>query len=152
MTTVLACGTFDILHPGHVHYLNECKHLGDFLIVIVARNANVQKFKGKNPVNNEYSRLRMVQSLKAVNLAILGSEQNIYDRIVQLKPDIIALGYDQNPKDDKILQELSVRGIQPRLVRISPHQEQEYKSSKIKQKIVEQTRSKESREPELAMA
>lgn len=152
MTTVLACGTFDILHPGHVHYLNECKQLGDFLIVIVGRNTNITKFKGEPPINSEYSRLRMVQSLKAVNLAILGSEGNIYDRIVQLKPDVIALGYDQKPEDKTILTELGKRGFETKIVRMTPHHNEEYKSSKIKHKIIQRHQERENREPSLALA
>ena len=94
MTRVVATGTFDILHPGHVLYLQSSKALGDELVVIVARDVNV-KHKPK-PILPEEQRLRMVASLKVVDLAVLGSETDTFLPIEQLKPDIITLGYDQH--------------------------------------------------------
>ena len=94
LTTVVATGTFDLLHPGHVLYLERSKILGDELVVIVARDLNV-RHKPK-PVVPEEQRRRMVQSLKAVDRAILGEESDIFRTIEQLKPDIITLGFDQH--------------------------------------------------------
>ena len=120
MTTVVATGTFDLLHPGHVLYLESSKNLGDELVVIVARDVNV-RHKPK-PVLPEEQRRRMVQSLKAVDRAILGVESDIFLTIEQLKPDVITLGFDQHFDISHLEAELSRRGLHPRIVRIEAHE------------------------------
>jgi FAD synthetase len=120
LTTVVATGTFDLLHPGHVLYLERSKILGDELVVIVARDLNV-RHKPK-PVVPEEQRQRMVQSLKAVDRAILGEEIDIFRTIEQLKPDIITLGFDQHFDIANLETELSRRGLHPRIVRIEAHE------------------------------
>lgn len=120
MTTVVATGTFDLLHPGHVLYLERSKMLGDELVVIVARDVNV-RHKPK-PVLPEEQRQRMIQSLKAVDRAILGEESDIFRTIEQLNPDIITLGFDQHFDIGHLETELSRRGLHPRIVRIEAHE------------------------------
>ena len=120
MTTVVATGTFDLLHPGHVLYLERSKILGDELVVIVARDVNV-RHKPK-PVLPEEQRRRMVQSLTAVDRAILGEESDIFRTIEQLNPDIITLGFDQHFVIGHLETELSRRGLHPRIVRIEAHE------------------------------
>lgn len=120
MTTVVATGTFDLLHPGHVLYLERSKILGDELVVIVARDVNV-RHKPK-PVLPEEQRQRMIQSLKAVDRAILGEESDIFRTIEQLNPDIITLGFDQHFDIGHLETELSRRGLHPRIVRIEAHE------------------------------
>ena len=120
MTTVVATGTFDLLHPGHVLYLEMSKILGDELVVIVARDVNV-RHKPK-PVLPEEQRQRMIQSLKAVDRAILGEESDIFRTIEQLNPDIITLGFDQHFDIGHLETELSRRGLHPRIVRIEAHE------------------------------
>jgi FAD synthetase len=117
---VVATGTFDLLHPGHVLYLERSKILGDELVVIVARDVNV-RHKPK-PVLPEEQRQRMVQSLKAVDRAILGEESDIFRTIEQLNPDIITLGFDQHFDIGQLETELSRRGLHPRIVRIEAHE------------------------------
>jgi FAD synthetase len=116
LTTVVATGTFDLLHPGHVLYLERSKILGDELVVIVARDVNV-RHKPK-PVLPEEQRRRMVQSLAAVDRAILGAESDIFRTIEQLNPDIITLCFDQHFDIGHLETELSRRGLHPRIVRI----------------------------------
>jgi FAD synthetase len=120
LTTVVATGTFDLLHPGHVLYLERSKILGDELVVIVARDVNV-RHKPK-PVLPEEQRRRMVQSLAAVDRAILGAESDIFRTIEQLNPDIITLGFDQHFDIGHLETELSRRGLHPRIVRIEAHE------------------------------
>ena len=116
MTRVVATGTFDLLHPGHVLYLEKSRELGDELVVIVARDINV-RHKPK-PIVPESQRLRMVQSLKTVDRAVLGEEKDIFQLIERLQPDIITLGYDQH-FDPAILEaELFSRGIHAKIVRV----------------------------------
>lgn len=113
---VVATGTFDILHPGHVLYLEKSRALGDELVVIVARDVNV-KHKPK-PIMPEEQRLWMVSALKAVDLAVLGSKTDIFQPIERLQPDIITLGHDQHFNPDALLAELNARGLRPKIVRI----------------------------------
>jgi FAD synthetase len=96
---VLAAGVFDLLHYGHLRYLEEAKNLGGEdaeLIVVVARDSTVLKRKGRLPVMNEVHRRALVEALKPVDEVILGGvDLNTAKVIQKVKPDIIALGYDQ---------------------------------------------------------
>lgn len=133
---VLATGTFDILHPGHVAYLEEAKKLGDELFVIVARDANI-KHKPK-PVVPENQRLKMVRALRVVDEAMLGSESDIFEPLLQIRPDIIALGYDQRFDQAELECELKKRGIKAKVIRIEKFEECELCSTaKIFSRVVE---------------
>ncbi len=96
---VLAAGCFDLLHYGHLRYLEEAKKLGGEgaeLVVVVARDATIRKRKGHNPVMGEEHRRALVEGLKPVDRAVLGGPGLDTARIIrEVKPDIIALGYDQ---------------------------------------------------------
>ena len=98
-TVVLASGVFDLLHLGHVKFLEEAKKTGGKnaeLIVIVARDSTVETRKGQKPIMNEDQRRALVESLKVVDEAILGYENFSMDQVIdKIKPDIIAMGYDQ---------------------------------------------------------
>ena len=118
MKKVLAFGCFDILHMGHYTYLKNAKKLGDRLIVVVARDFTIRKFKKREPVLDEESRRRLVESLKFVDSAILGGKANKYDIIKKIRPSVIALGYDQK-QDERILKKkLKEMGIKAKVVRI----------------------------------
>ena len=116
MTRVVATGTFDLLHPGHVLYLEKSRELGDELVVIVARDINV-KHKPK-PIIPESQRLKVVQSLKAVDRAVLGEEIDIFRLIESIQPDIITLGYDQHFDPAVLEAKLFSRGIRAQIVRV----------------------------------
>jgi FAD synthetase len=120
MVRVLATGTFEILHPGHLLYLEEAKKLGDELFVIVGRDKNVRKRK-RTVIIPEEQRLKMISALKVVDNAILGSEKDIYEPLYELKPDIIALGYDQDFDERELERELRKRGFNSKVVRIKKH-------------------------------
>ncbi len=98
--TVLATGVFDIIHPGHLKFLQESRKLGGpnaRLVVVVARDKTVMKRKGRRPVIPEQSRREMVAALKPVDQAILGQEEADYLGILRkVKPDVVCVGYDQN--------------------------------------------------------
>jgi FAD synthetase len=117
LVRVLATGTFDILHPGHILFLSKARELGDELYVIVARESMIMH-KPK-PVIPEDQRLKMVSSLKAVDKAVLGSESNMFTPVMEIRPDIIALGYDQTFDILKLENELREHKINARVVRIS---------------------------------
>ena len=141
MTLVVATGTFDLLHPGHVLYLERSKALGDVLVVIVARDVNV-RHKPK-PILPEEQRRRMIEALRTVDRAVLGEEQDIFKTIEQLKPDIITLGFDQHFDADRLEEELQRRGLHPRIERIEAHEPCELCSSRrIMAKILERFRGR----------
>jgi FAD synthetase len=117
LVKVLATGTFDILHPGHILFLSKARELGDELYVIVARESMV-KHKPK-PVIPEEQRLKMVNALKVVDNAVLGSEKNMFEPVMEIRPDIIALGYDQTFDILKLENELLELKINAKVVRIS---------------------------------
>ncbi len=135
MKKVVATGTFDIIHPGHIRFLEEAKKLGDYLVVIVAREKNV-KHKPK-PVIPEEQRRRVVEALKPVDEAILGDENDIFKPIETIKPDVIVLGYDQYFDEDWLREELRKRGIRSEVIRIRAKEECELCSSaKIVERIL----------------
>jgi len=129
MTLVVATGTFSVLHPGHITYLEEARELGDRLIVIVARDEFVRKRKNYCPIP-EQQRLAVVQALKPVDDAILGDTEDMFKPIEELKPDIIALGRDQDFREEELEAELRKRGLEAKVVRIQNYWESELDSSK----------------------
>jgi len=141
-TVVLASGVFDLIHLGHVKYLEEDKKAGgenSWLVVIVARDTNVEKSKGRKPIMPEDQRRSLVQSLRMVDEAVLGYEDlNIGEVIQTVKPDIIALGYDQSEMEQQVRDYIASHKVKVRIVRIGKFQENTLdSSSKIKQKIID---------------
>jgi FAD synthetase len=139
---VLASGVFDLLHLGHVKFLEEAKKAGRKeakLIVVVARDSTVEQSKGRKPVMAEKQRRILVESLKVVDEAVLGLETlDIGDVIENIKPDVIALGYDQTDVEERVKNYLEKSGHSIRLVRVGKFEAEELdSSSKIRQKIVE---------------
>jgi len=92
---VLAGGVFDIIHPGHINTLNAAKKLGDILVVVVATDKTAVKMKKREPLHNAQLRQELVSSLNMVDLCIIGDEEDIFKTVDLVKPQIIALGYDQ---------------------------------------------------------
>lgn len=116
LTRILATGTFDLLHPGHVYFLSRARSLGDELYVIVARDSNITH-KPK-PIVPEEQRVEMVSALGVVEKALLGSENDIFEPLKEIRPDIIALGYDQRFDPEQLENELEKRGLPSKVVRI----------------------------------
>ncbi len=149
MVRVMATGVFDILHLGHLHYLEESKKLGDELVVVVATDTTVRKRKHE-PITPEKMRCELVASLKPVNRAVLGREGgDIFQIVKDLKPDIITLGYDQPFDQQNLEKELTKRGLKVRVVRM-PHLDHDLDGTrKIISKIIEfQTANQKLREVE----
>ncbi len=129
MKKVLAFGTFDILHPGHEHVLNAAKKLGDQLIVVIARDATVLKIKGRNPVFNEKTRLKNLKKLNIADKVRLGGLGNKYQVIIDEKPDVIALGYDQKFFVDDLKNFVDKH---VKIVRLKSYKPKIHKSSKLR--------------------
>lgn len=131
--TVMAFGTFDIIHPGHIFYLTQAKKLGRRLIVVIARDMTVKKLKGKLPLFDEKERRSIVAALRVVDSAVLGDKIHHCRIIEKLRPDIICLGYDQDISKQKLAEQLLDMKIPARfIVRVKAYRKERYKSSFIK--------------------
>jgi len=139
---VLASGTFDLLHFGHVKYLEAAKKAGGEnaeLVVIVARDSTVEKRKGKKPVMPEDQRRSLVESLKVVDEALLGYEKfDISEVVEKIRPDIIAVGHDQDGIEREVRKAIAEKNLNIQIVKIGRFGKEELNSSsKIKRKIIE---------------
>ena len=139
---VLASGTFDLLHFGHVKYLEEAKKAGGKnaeLIVIVARDSTVEKRKGKKTVMPEDQRRSLVESLKVVDEAILGSEDFSIDKVIErINPDVVAVGHDQEGIEREVRKAIAEKKFNVQVAKIGRFGKKELNSSsKIMRKIVE---------------
>ena len=118
MTRVVAQGTFDLLHTGHIHYLEEASSFGDELIVIIARQSNVTH--KPTPILPARQRRDLINALAVVDQAVLGDEDDIFVPIHEIQPDIIALGHDQYHSEEELSAMLKERGITCEVRRASP--------------------------------
>jgi len=141
-TVVLASGVFELLHLGHVKFLEEAKKAGGKdakLVVVVARDSTVEETKYRKPVVPENQRRALVESLKVVDLAVLGLENFDVGNVIEtIKPDVIALGYDQAEMEQRVKSYVESHGLSVKVVRVGKFEANELdSSSKIRQKIVE---------------
>lgn len=139
---VLASGVFDLLHLGHVRFLEEAKRAGGTnakLIVVIAKDSTVEKMKGRKPIMSEDQRQALVQALRVVDEAVVGFEGlEIGEVIEKIQPDIIALGYDQSEMEREVGEYLATHKLPIGIVRIGKFGENTLDSStKIKQKIID---------------
>jgi len=139
---VLASGTFDLLHLGHVRFLEEAKKAGGKdaeLVVIVARDSTVKARKRKTPVMPEDQRRALVESLKVVDEAILGLEDFSIDKVIEkIKPDVIAVGHDQDGIEREVLKAIEEKKFAIEVAKIGRFGKRELdSSSKIVRKIIE---------------
>ncbi len=136
MKRVMATGVFDILHPGHIHYLSESRKLGNELVVVVARDITARK-NGKDPVFDENTRLFMVSQLRMVDRAVLGHEEDMFKTVMEIKPDIITIGYDQKFDPIYIVNKSKELGINLEVVRIKGYLSPINSSSLARKKLLE---------------
>jgi FAD synthetase len=146
---VLASGVFDLLHLGHVRFLEEAKRAGGegaSLIVIIATDSNVERTKYRRPIMPENQRRALVESLRLVDEAVLGSENlDIGDVIQRIKPDVVALGFDQVEMEKKVCKYVNEHNLDVKVVRIGKFDADELdSSSKIREAVVEKWRSRRS--------
>ena len=138
MKKVMVFGAFDGLHPGHLDFFKQAKKFGDYLIVSVGTDKNVEKIKGKKPLFDQAERLSLVKSLSLVDQAILGAEKDFYREIKKYAPDVICLGYDQWASEDGVKKELLAVGLSKiSVVRLKPHKIDRSKSTHLKKHSVD---------------
>jgi FAD synthetase len=145
MVRVMATGVFDLLHPGHVYFLTEARKLGDELVVVVARDQTARRLK-REPYVPEHLRREMVESLKPVDRAVLGSTTDIYETVVREQPNIIALGYNQHWNEREVEGECARRGVPAKVVRLGAYPHNDLATRKIVERILERAQSAPSGE------
>ena len=118
LRVVLAGGVFDIIHPGHIHTLKAAKALGDILVVAIATDKTAQKMKKRIPLHNQELRRELVDCLSMVDVAIIGHENDIFETVKLVKPEIIALGYDQTHQEKFISDGCKQINIHTKIVRL----------------------------------
>jgi FAD synthetase len=128
MKTVMAQGVFDLLHLGHLHYLNSSKEHGDKLVVVIARDSRIDK----DLHFTENERKEMIEALEIVDKALLGSEESIYDTVKKVRPDVITLGYDQ-PFDEKDVESMAEEAIEEEVDVVRIGEKPDYSSTSIRE-------------------
>jgi FAD synthetase len=117
---VLVGGVFDLIHPGHIHTLKAAKSQGDVLVVVIARTSTAKKIRRERRIYHDESlRQELVSSLHFVDLAIIGKEGTLYDTVEFVKPDIIALGYDQAHTEKDVSENCAKRKLNVRVIRLN---------------------------------
>lgn len=131
-------GAFDGLHPGHLDFFRQAKKYGDFLIVSVARDSNVKKIKGRQPLFSEEERYELVRQCRIADKVILGAADDFYVHIKAEKPDVICLGYDQWAKEKDVVSDLRRVGLlSTEVVRLKPYKPYLAKSTEMKNRSVD---------------
>jgi len=136
LRVVLAGGVFDIIHPGHIHTLNSAKKLGDVLVVVVATDKTAEKMKKRKPLHSMQLRRELVNSLSTVDCCVIGQEGDIFKTVDLVRPEIIALGYDQIHQEKFIIDGCKKINLSVQIARLqSPIPD--IKSSKIEKEYGE---------------
>ncbi|MFC6719680.1 adenylyltransferase/cytidyltransferase family protein [Natrialbaceae archaeon GCM10025810] len=133
---VVAQGTFDLLHPGHVHYLEEAATFGSELHVVVARRESVTH--KPTPVLPDRQRRDTVAALEVVDEVHLGHPSDFSVPIRRIDPDVLVLGYDQHHDEREVESMLESWGIDCRVERAGPREPRDgevLSSSEIKARI-----------------
>jgi cytidyltransferase-like protein len=135
MTRVMVFGTFDMIHEGHRDLFRQAKATVSepHLIISVARDGNVERIKGRRPQFSEVDRVLRLKESGLADEVVLGDADGYLPHIRAAKPDVIALGYDQQGEYVEHLErELASAGLDVRIVRLSPHFPETYKTSKLR--------------------
>ena len=135
MVKVLVFGSFDLLHEGHKHFFNEAKKLGNTLYVVVAKDSSIKSFKGHESNFNEDERVEHIKKLGIVDDVRLGYEGDKWKIIEEIKPDIIALGYDQDSYTKGLEKGMRNKNLKVKIVRLGSYMPEKYKSSLMKESI-----------------
>lgn len=136
MSLVISFGTFDNFHPGHASYLSQAFALADEMLVIIARDENVKRIKGKKPGQDELARKKEVENFlkqeKIKGRVYLGYRNEPLRVIAKYRPDYIALGYDQIADENKIKAIIKELGLKTKIKRSKPYYPERFKSSILK--------------------
>jgi FAD synthetase len=137
MSLVISFGTFDNFHPGHASYLSQAFALADEILVIIARDENVERIKGKKPRQDELVRKKEVEKFlkqeKIKGKVDLGYKSEPLQVIAKYRPDYIALGYDQRADENQIKVIVKELGLKTKIVRLKSYYPEKFKSSILRE-------------------
>ncbi len=130
-TKIMVFGTFDGLHQGHLSFFKQARKLAKkaILVVSIARDKNVFKIKGARPRLNEKKRFNLVKKCDLVDFVVLSGVKNYLPHIKKIRPNMIALGYDQRAYVKNLKKDLKTTGLIVKVVRMKPYKEGIYKNS-----------------------
>lgn len=132
MKTVLVFGTFDLIHPGHIFFLNQARQHGDRLVASVARDVFVAEKKGRQPLHSEDERIARIMSTGLVEDAVLSdSETGTYSVIGRFNPDVICLGHDQRDLEADLNRWTAANAVQIKIIVLKSYKPYRFKSSKL---------------------
>ena|SRR3989344_4699542 len=133
-TKIMVFGTFDGIHKGHLEFLKQARRLAEnpYLIVSIARDANVMKIKGERPHFKEKIRAGFVSGSGLADKVVLSGLRNHIPHIVKEGPEIIALGYDQRAYVKNLKENLESRKIYVKIRRLRPYKKNIYKNHLIR--------------------
>lgn len=141
MRHVVAFGAFDLIHPGHLAFLRSARKLGDHLTVVVTRDTRLKREKGGAPIFPEGERLQLIAELKSVDRAVLGESSGKWTLLRRLRPDIIALGHDQDVTHPKIDAQIRTLTPIPKIVTIRRFGSHHHTSTRIKKRIYDRRKT-----------
>lgn len=137
MITIMVFGTFDIFHLGHRNFFNQAKKMGNYLIVVIARDRTVAKIKKSKLLNNENSRLKTIKNSDLADKVVLGNLKNKYQVIKKYQPDIICLGYDQEYFVDNLVEKLQQYKLdKTKVIRLKSFKPNVYKTSLLSRSLI----------------
>ena len=139
MKTVMIFGTFDIVHHGHLNLFKQARKYGDRLVAVVARDARVKTLKSKESVYNEKERKYFLEQIRLIDKVVLGDQKDVYKRILETRPDVIVLGYDQINFTDILQEKITEFGLKTKIVRAKAYRSEKLKSRKIRQTLESKT-------------
>ena len=134
---VMVFGTFDLIHPGHLYFLRAAKKQGQKLVVSIARDINVKKIKKRAPMFSELRRASAIKKTKIADQIVLGGKTDYISHILKMAPDIICLGYDQYAYTKNLRRDLKKAGLKTKIIRLKSFKPHIYKSSKLKQNLLQ---------------
>jgi len=132
---VVAFGVFDLLHPGHIAFLEEARRCGDRLIVVVTRDERAENEKGRRPYFCLEERIGMLAALSCVDEVVAGDRVGEWTMVERLRPDVICVGHDQDPCRPKAVEQIERLAIRPDIVRIQAFKRERYSTSVIRFRI-----------------
>ena len=130
--TVMVFGVFDILHPGHVRFLEDAKSHGDVLVVVVTPDAKAEQEKGRRPLLRLDDRIRMLGALRVVDRAIPGDEGDHWSVVTTERPHVICVGHDQRADHPSFLEQIDGLPTPPSIVRLAAEDPDRNASSRIR--------------------